>query len=402
VVEYTHIRIFTSEKARHEGKSVSQAVVHYLHDLKIAARCSVFRGYEGLYETGELSTDGITDLSYNLPIVIDVLVPAHEADTVHAYLKSVVSDGFIGVQPMAFAAARPEGNLLPRRLLVKDLMSAPPSAAHLDFSVRTALELMLDRGLKALPVVDDKAVPIGIVTTQDLLRAGMPVRTGLLSELPEPERNEFLDKASRLTVPQIMTRHPVTVVQTAPISRAVQLMVERGHKRLPVVDEHKRLVGVISRIDVLRAVSSELPSRQQVPTKSSASVVRDVARLDAIPVPAQADLMTAVDILVKQDEERTAVVDVLGRVVGVISDRELFEALGRRGFSAPRKTGGASRTAAEVMKPDTSAVDIDASVEDALRVMVEHGLKRLAVVENGRFAGMLRRDNLLAALSRHL
>jgi PII-like signaling protein len=100
MIEVANIRIFTSERARHGGKPVANAVVHLLHGLKIGARCTVTRGHEALYENGEISTDSITDLSYNLPIVVDILVPEVHLDAVLSALKGVVDDGVIGVLPL--------------------------------------------------------------------------------------------------------------------------------------------------------------------------------------------------------------------------------------------------------------------------------------------------------------
>jgi len=106
-VPYTRIRIYTSEKARHAGKSMPQAVVHYLHGLKIGARCVVFRGEEGLYENGEISTDAVTDLSYNLPLLIDVLVPAGQAQAVLPVLRAMAPDALVGVDEAGFVKGQP-------------------------------------------------------------------------------------------------------------------------------------------------------------------------------------------------------------------------------------------------------------------------------------------------------
>jgi PII-like signaling protein len=43
MIQYTNIRIYTSEKARHEGKPLADTVLQYIHNLKIASRCAVFR-----------------------------------------------------------------------------------------------------------------------------------------------------------------------------------------------------------------------------------------------------------------------------------------------------------------------------------------------------------------------
>ena len=97
MLEYTIVRLYTREKARYEGKSLSRAVVDYVHSLGTAARCVVLRGVEGLYETGEMMSASIVEGSYDLPIVIDIILPAAEAEAVIARLETMVTDGFVTV-----------------------------------------------------------------------------------------------------------------------------------------------------------------------------------------------------------------------------------------------------------------------------------------------------------------
>ena len=411
MTDYTNLRIFTSEKARHEGKPLANAVIHYLHGLKIAARCSVFRGREGLYESGEISSDAITDLSYNLPLLIDILVPSIEADAVMAKLKAMVHDGFIGVLPLSFVSYQSQRNLLPPHLLVKDLMTTAPVQAHLDFTARTVLEIMLDRNLKALPVVDDFGCPVGIVTTSDLVKVGMPVRTGLFLQLPEAERTAFLSKAEGLTVTKVMTKVPLVVTEGSRASHAVHLMVEKHHKRLPVIDANGRLVGMISRIDLMKAVSSEQPGSKGDPETSNpvpGRTLRDIGKWEAPPIPETADLLTAIDILVKQGEERAAVVDASGKLVGIVSDRELFGVLNEAGLgNAVRRLFSPQHrshtTVSQVMQREVLRIDQESTNQEALQLMVEQGIKRLPVVDGeDHYLGMIRRDALLIALSHDL
>lgn len=409
MIPYTNIRIFTSEKARHEGRPLANAVVHYLHGLKIAARCAVFRGREGLYETGEIASDAITDLSYNLPLLIDILVPTPEAERVLQTLKTMVRDGFIGTLPTSFVSYQSDRRLLPAHLLVRDLMTAPAVPAHLDFSVRAVVEILLDRGLKALPVVNESGVPVGIVTTTDLLAAGMPVRPGLFPQLPASEREAFLAKAERMPVTGVMRTNPTVVSETTRASHAAHLMVEQQRKRLPVVDAQGRLVGMVARIDLLRAVSAQRPGAGQGPNEipSAPRRVGDIGKLTSVPVRDTDDLRAAIDVLVQQGEERAAVVDSEGRLVGMVSDRELFGVFHEAGLgNTLRRLFVPTRPYArvsEVMRRDILRISQDASLDEALRTMVDHGVKRLPVVDGlDRFLGMIRRDALLIALSHDL
>jgi len=63
MTEYTVVRVYTSEKARYEGKELAPAIEAYIRSLKIAARCVVMRGSSGCYENGETATTRIVELS---------------------------------------------------------------------------------------------------------------------------------------------------------------------------------------------------------------------------------------------------------------------------------------------------------------------------------------------------
>ena len=73
MLQYKKIEIFTSEEARWEGRPLYAAIVQFVHDLKIAARCLVTRGIEGSYESGEIATGRLEVLSYNMPVRITIV-----------------------------------------------------------------------------------------------------------------------------------------------------------------------------------------------------------------------------------------------------------------------------------------------------------------------------------------
>ncbi|TCL75290.1 PII-like signaling protein [Hydrogenispora ethanolica] len=77
-LQYKKIRIFTSENVRWHGKILYNAVIEYVRSLKLAARCIVNRGIAGYYENGEISATNILDLSYHLPVTIELLIPEAE------------------------------------------------------------------------------------------------------------------------------------------------------------------------------------------------------------------------------------------------------------------------------------------------------------------------------------
>jgi len=412
MTDFRLIRVYTREKARYEGKPLSHAIVAYLHSLRIAARCVVLRGTEGLYETGEAVSGTIVEGSYDLPIVVDIVLPAAEADAVVERLETMVTDGFVALMGAAITSFKAPTGPLPTHLLVRDIMTREPVAAHSDFSVRSAVELLLDRRLKSLPVIDDRGLPVGIVTQGDLAaKASMPVRLGLLDTLDEDTREGWLRSMEALRISEIMTREPKTVHDDQKAASAVHFMARARMKRMPVVDGKGRLVGVLSRIDVLRALAKHSePENARDETELTArggKFVRDLEERDSLALAADTSLQVAVDVLARYKSQRAAVVDAEGGLLGLITDRLLVEAIdseSSKGRVFDRLLGrGRGRAIADIMLRGPVSIGEDATTAEALKLMTERGLKRIPVIgAGGKFSGMLRRDSVLLAMTGNL
>ncbi len=120
-------------------------------------------------------------------------------------------------------------------LLARDLMNAPVVTALPTATVAEAAQLMIDRGVGSLVIVDDRGSLLGIVTKTDI------VREVVVRGLPRSTQ-----------VGAIMTRNPYYVMDTATVREAAELMGSKNIGHLPVLDSSYRLVGMISRRDILR------------------------------------------------------------------------------------------------------------------------------------------------------
>ncbi len=144
-----------------------------------------------------------------------------------------------------------------------DVMTRNTATLHTDASLGEAIGVMLGRGVSGLPIVDQQGNLVGVLTEGDLLRrveVGTSERrqfawwdvlrsTGLSAE-------EYVRTHSR-KVGDLMTRDPATVTEGTSLEEIVELMERRHIKRLPVVREGK-VVGIVSRADLLRAVGAKL------------------------------------------------------------------------------------------------------------------------------------------------
>src|SRR5687768_8815067 len=126
-------------------------------------------------------------------------------------------------------------------------------------SIADAISLMLENQVSGLPVVDENAQLVGIVTEGDFLR-----RVEVGTQRRRPRWLEFLMGPGRLAeeyvaanarrVDEVMTREVATVAEDTPLDEVVRLMERHQVKRLPVVDKERRIVGVVSRANLMRAV----------------------------------------------------------------------------------------------------------------------------------------------------
>jgi len=146
--------------------------------------------------------------------------------------------------------------------IVADVMTRDVVTVSASVTYEACVRLMRMHGVGALPVVDHGKVA-GIVTLTDLV----------LKERRPTVRERYEQTVSRaaprrgLMASQLMTRHVVTVRPETPLSAAVREMFEHRVNRLPVVDDDRRLMGIISRSDVLRMfLRSDVSIRRDVTT----------------------------------------------------------------------------------------------------------------------------------------
>jgi CBS domain-containing protein len=141
-----------------------------------------------------------------------------------------------------------------------DVMTWGAITVEPEASVARAVRLMLQNNISGLPVVDSKGQLVGMVTEGDFLRRGE-----LGTQRQRPRWLEFLlgpgrlaaeyVKASGQKVAQVMTREAKTITPETPLEEVVRLMERHRVKRLPVVQDGK-LVGIVSRADLLHALGS--------------------------------------------------------------------------------------------------------------------------------------------------
>src|SRR6516225_4187853 len=148
---------------------------------------------------------------------------------------------------------------------VKDIMTTRVIWVGKDATFRDMAAALREYRISAFPVVDADRKVIGVVSEADMLnKAALDDEPGVISGILH-RRDQA--KARGVTAGDLMTTAVVAVRPEDTVEHAARLMYDRGVKRLPVTDESGRLVGIISRADVLSvfdrtdaAISHEITS----------------------------------------------------------------------------------------------------------------------------------------------
>lgn len=414
-IKYSIIEVFTDEETRHKGKPVWEAIMERIKSLKIAARVGVYKGIAGCRENGDVSINSIEVLSYNMPVKVEVILPSTQLDNVLPIVDNLVTNGIVSTREVNVAIYRAEKRLIPSQMRVKDAMTESPVSIPPHVSAEHIIRLLLSSKFNAVPIVNAGNHPIGIITQSDLISKDvMPMRLGLLSRM-DPEKLDAHLSDIQLTASDLMSKPVITVKQDEPLSAAVNVMLKKEIKHVPVTRDDGTLVGMISRYDIFRIIARETPDWDNIQSQcsmidiSKAAYVRDIMRRDTHSVHLDTPIEEVMNVIDRNDIQRVAVLDNEGHLKGLISDSDLlglfadqheslWDLLASRVHSADSIHVAKTRKASQAMKVDLVTIREDAAIEEAIRLMAEHGIKRLPVVDDaGIFKGMVSRDSVLRA-----
>ncbi len=144
-------------------------------------------------------------------------------------------------------------------MLVRDVMTTDVITVEKFESVLAVADILASRNISGLPVVDKQGYVIGIITQADILSV-VGVRKGhtfkdllkhmLGEQLPERRTGDI--------VGDVMTPSVLTTNAQTTIAEVVRIMDEKKIRRLPVVDDENRVIGIVSRADILKAVLKKM------------------------------------------------------------------------------------------------------------------------------------------------
>jgi CBS domain-containing protein len=182
-----------------------------------------------------------------------------------------------------------------------------------------AANLMLQRRISGLPVVDVTGTLVGIVSESDFLRRSeigtQQGRPRWLQYLLSPSRvaSDFIHERGR-KVKDVMTSDPITTNENTPLAELVSLMERNGIKRLPVLRD-TRLVGIITRANLIQAVASiarEIPDPTADDDHIRDRIIRTILATDWCPIGLQVAVRNGVvhlhGLIVNDNSRRASIV----------------------------------------------------------------------------------------------
>lgn len=137
-------------------------------------------------------------------------------------------------------------------MVAGEIMTPDPIYATTETSVEEVIEILYENDIRHLPIIDEEGDLVGIISDRD-------IRSFALPALSEFDNREALNEALSSPISTVMTGDVQSVDVETDIAEVIDLMIQTRAGALPVVDRDTQdLVGIISYIDVLKAVRDEM------------------------------------------------------------------------------------------------------------------------------------------------
>jgi CBS domain-containing protein len=402
--------IYIGESDRWEGKTLDSELLGLMRKHGMAG-ATVFRGIAGFGAHSRIRSARIEVLSFDLPVMIEVIDSPEKIKNMIEIIYPMVREGLITVEDVEIVKySHRFVNTLPADKLVNEVMTKEVLSLKPDMTVREAWKQLLENQLKANPVVDVDGKVIGMLTDQDLLeRAGIQQRLSVAIRMDAAEISQELQglEKSPLKVADVMTKPVITADEQETLGSATERMVKSGLKRMPVTNSKGLLVGMLSRLDILRQVADNDLTFHTVPLITGPiKNIQDAMMVDIPTIGENDDLATIINKFSMTDSHRLIVVDSSGKAVGLISDSDVVARVQPRKrrsiLNALRHLGeppAGKETAFDLMSPGPLTAHPDTTVVEAINRMLSESRKWMVVInDQGIPMGLVDRKILLEAL----
>jgi CBS-domain-containing membrane protein/nucleotide-binding universal stress UspA family protein len=214
-----------------------------------------------------------------------------------------------------------------------------------------------------------------------------------------------------LHVRDVMVRGVSSVGPETPLAEVVELLLRRDVKALPVVDERRRVVGIVTggdllgrggldwRLSLKQKLDADALRQQLAELARSGKTARDVMTRHVRTAEADLDLGAAIRFMAERGVKRLPVVDPRGELIGIVTRADVLRAIAALPEPAEASEGMLSpeiRTVGDVVRTAVPVVPPEASAEAVLVKLLEHPLRRVVVTApDARVLGLISDRDLL-------
>ena len=216
-----------------------------------------------------------------------------------------------------------------RHQRIRDVMTTNVAFVREGTTYKRIAQLLASRGVSGLPVLDAEDRVVGVVSEADLLYKEERRSEGFLPKaLTGRRRRHALAKAEGDLAVDLMTSPAVTIDSAAYLTEAARLLVRHDFNRLPVVDEAGRLIGIVSRRDLLGVfLRSDEDIRAEVRDEVfgrammvDPATVRVAVRDGVVVLQGQLEQKSLISIAVRLTGKVDGVVDIIDRLTYAFDD----------------------------------------------------------------------------------
>ncbi|RLG53229.1 MAG: hypothetical protein DRO00_04525 [Thermoproteota archaeon] len=268
----------------------------------------------------------------------------------------------------------------------RDYMVTEVITIYPNDTISHARNLMLERGVKRLLVVDRDGRLVGILTLRDIVR--------ILSGRRAPWKWRSLENS---LVGTHMTKNPVTITPDTSLYEAAKLMIELGISGLPVVSSNS-LVGLLTKTDLIRFFADKM---------RGIFSVKDLMKRDLITVKESDNVKKAAKLMMKKGVKRLIVTDSARRILGIVTETDLayvgaiwsrkrivIETLAGREVK-----GVKAKTVGKIMKSPVVTVKPKDDAAKAARMMLEFGFSGFPVSSDGeKLEGLITKTDIIKGI----
>ena len=133
-------------------------------------------------------------------------------------------------------------------LLARDLMSSPVHTLTSDRTLRDAWEAMTQKGIHHIPVTSIDDILVGMVSDRDLI-------SNIPNLMVDPSKAQGIHRK----LAEVMTTRVISATPTTDIREIAGIMLDEKIHAVPILDGHRRLVGILSTRDLLRGIATHGP-----------------------------------------------------------------------------------------------------------------------------------------------